>query len=375
MSWKITVATMLLCLGITQAGSAATGIGVQASREVLGRSLGLQQEDLSKTLQDSKLAATKELQQGDAAAAREALAPLGRFWPVDEFPSVEVQALLRAIALQQGRADDASAHATISARLQAAHLVSYMQAAPEGVGMWNRYEILEWVRTNHVQLSDIRSGQGQDGKSVLTATLKDSKGVSRQQLFQLHYAPAPRYFAIPEAQLEPQQRDSINAARELRESFFKNSELSYLKLRGAMNDAMKAATPLLRQGKRAEALAQLEQVQAQHPVDLIPSTAWLAMVEQSLAHDTVRRAALQQRRFGLEQLMARSGDGRSPESAVEVTFVHDEYDWLMDQQMRSPQQSLLHKDGKTYDSFEVQTPRGTAVIHFDVTRMMQMYRL
>lgn len=60
---------------------------------------------------------------------------------------------------------------------------------------------------------------------------------------------------------------------------------------------------------------------------------------------------------GLLQSIASSGDGKSPETAFQVIEVHEEYVVLHFSGLMPGKQSLLHKNGHSYDVMEAVNPK------------------
>lgn len=75
---------------------------------------------------------------------------------------------------------------------------------------------------------------------------------------------------------------------------------------------------------------------------------------------------------GLIQAIARSGDGKTPETAFVVISVGEEYTVLMTRGLKKVQQALINKDGHSYDLMTVQSQSGgTEQVYFNVDRVLR----
>jgi hypothetical protein len=75
---------------------------------------------------------------------------------------------------------------------------------------------------------------------------------------------------------------------------------------------------------------------------------------------------------GLIQAIAATGDGKSPETAFVVISVGEEYVILATRGLKRVQQSLVSKDGHSYDLMTVQNRSGeTEQVYFNVDRVMR----
>lgn len=72
---------------------------------------------------------------------------------------------------------------------------------------------------------------------------------------------------------------------------------------------------------------------------------------------------------GLAQSIVASGDGRSPETAIVVIDVEEEYDVLALRRLKRQSQALVEKGGRHFDRFEVSGADSSEsfVLYFDVT--------
>jgi hypothetical protein len=90
----------------------------------------------------------------------------------------------------------------------------------------------------------------------------------------------------------------------------------------------------------------------------------LGQVERADHH---RRAAR-----GLIQAIAKTGDGKTPETAFVVISVGEEYTILMVRGLKKLRQALINKDGRSYDLLTAQNATGaTEEIYFNIDRVLR----
>jgi hypothetical protein len=105
----------------------------------------------------------------------------------------------------------------------------------------------------------------------------------------------------------------------------------------------------------AEALKNAEAVPAEDYVDMDAHFA------EYIAHRELKNTDQAEfHKFVLQGLLdsiTRSGDGKTPETAFQVIEVHEEYVLLRFMGLMPSKQSLLEKDGHSYDEMEVVNPK------------------
>jgi hypothetical protein len=98
---------------------------------------------------------------------------------------------------------------------------------------------------------------------------------------------------------------------------------------------------------------------------------------KAIAQERLDQDATYDRALGLAlaQSILASGDGRSPETAFHVFFVHEEYDVLGVLRLRPGSQSLTQKDGRHLDLLTATDDAGNPVeLYFDITEHMTALR-
>lgn len=332
------------------------------------------QAALSALIENCLFGASSAMMRGDPAAARAALEPLAVYGQVEEFPSVRVQTVLLGIAKARQDDEGRKRHASRAAELTTIHFMSTHGGA-EDIPLYARFEATEWMGVNGWK-PPVRTSIEDDGKGKLRLVLqgKNAKGQDQRASFDLKYGPSSRYVRLDDAALMPQVRAALPEARSLREALLADPDKRFFKLEQAMREARREAGELLGRGKTAEALARMERVNEFHPADTIPSVPWLDTLVSlhSGLGNTERFRDTYRLMSALEQLMARQGEGRSRETAIEVCFVDEEYEWLRGQQLRAKRDGLVELDGRSYDVHTVDLADGRkGKIWFDVTRMVR----
>jgi hypothetical protein len=187
-----------------------------------------------------------------------------------------------------------------------------------------------------------------------------------------------RYRPIPAAELRPEDRAWIDRARSAREQFFADSSFKYLELVKLIDDQYKTAEALARQGRDADALKQLLEIQKLRAIEQIPTPRLLSLYSYLLGRtgDSEKQKQIRGLIFGVQQVIGNSGDGSSPEKAIEVMLVDEEYDLLAVKKWRRVQQKLLDVSGETFDVMTVENAQGQrSDIYFRITRLFRKYSL
>lgn len=170
----------------------------------------------------------------------------------------------------------------------------------------------------------------------------------------------------------PVELCSIDQAREKRNRFLNDNTFPYLALIGKIREAMKAAMYLDSQKKPAEALAKLKEIEAVRPIEEIPMTELLALYSllNGKLGNTEKQREVRTLLFGINQTIAHSGDGLSPETAVEVIAVSEEYAWLRDKGRTMSNQRVQDTPSGKFDVLTTKDMNGNERdYYFNITRM------
>jgi hypothetical protein len=80
--------------------------------------------------------------------------------------------------------------------------------------------------------------------------------------------------------------------------------------------------------------------------------------------------------FGINQVIAHSGDGLSPQTAVHVIAIDEEYAWLKDKRLVRRLQKVLDTSTGRFDVITAKDSAGAeADYYFNITRMYLKYDL
>ena len=350
---------------------------LQTAREQMSRQAS-QQAELSQALAKALASCEVALQRQDAVAAREALLPLEAYAPLLNFPSLNLQWLAGRVSALEGRRDLVQEHAARAAVLLMHYREAKGMSEDSPMEFWNQFELREWAGASGMRMQDVRA---LTGSRELRGEFIDKDGQKQVRYLLPRQRSIQAYDPIDDAALNDERRQAIADARKERDEFL-DSKVPYLRLLEAIRKATKEADALFAAQQFAQALARLEQLNEFYPLDRIPSIQLLSRISLSAgnAGDLKRQQALRLHMFGLQQVLARSGDGAKPASAVEVAFVTDEYVWLQAHELKPLTQRLLPGEdvglpGRSFDALDVEGPQGKRTVYFDVTRLFRMYKV
>ncbi len=168
----------------------------------------------------------------------------------------------------------------------------------------------------------------------------------------------------------------MEIAREKRDRFLADDSFPYLKLMVSIEEKKSAALDLMVRGKLQEAIAKLKELEEFRSIEEIPTPELLSFYSslQSRVGNQQKHKEIRGLLIGVNQAIAHSGDGLSPETAVHVIFTSEEYIWLQDNRLIMTKQAVLEKDGQKYD---VMTATGTdgkqRDYYFNITALYKKY--
>lgn len=322
--------------------------------------------------------------QSDKALQR--LLELQSFAPLTEFPSVDVQMLASWLYKKSGDQTKFAAH---SARVQALSELLLRRlgsgATPDDpVRIIMNNEIAEWTR---MQLGSIVSVkvQAYKGRDLLVVNYVGSTNTGTPMT--VYFATDPRVQAranaqeslfapIPLPSMSPEHRALIELAKQKRERFLDDAQIPYLELIGQVKSSLKTAAQLDIDGKSDMALVELKRIEAIRPIEETPFTNLIGFYSflSGRAGDNTKQNELRGLLFGINQVIAHSGDGLSAETAVHVIAVDEEYAWLNDKRLVRRGQKLLETKAGVFDVITAKASTGLERdYYFNITRMYQKY--
>jgi hypothetical protein len=342
--------------------------------------------DLRQLSQDTQVAIRDSAaldRAGKDAEAIDRLQSLGKYAPLSQFPSFDVQTLCETIYTKLSRASDAS-----GCRERAAAMADILRnrsgtgASPDDpVRVITINEIAEWARSQAARISDVRAypfhdsnlqaitytGPGTDGKTAiayfqLTPRLDASIKKSTSDVF------AP----LPVSPADGKYQIALTRAHEERIKFLNDASFNYLALIKLCDDSLREAMKLAQQGDFNGALLKLSEVERMRPIEQIPIFSFISTYSFLLGKsgNVDKQSNVRLYLFGITQDIAHSGNGLTPESAVHVIATSEEYAWLGAKKLRVTKQHLITQGERRYDAIDsVDATGGMHTYYFDVSQL------
>ncbi|WP_414447489.1 DUF4919 domain-containing protein [Burkholderia sp. 22PA0099] len=171
---------------------------------------------------------------------------------------------------------------------------------------------------------------------------------------------------------------ALKDAHERRITFLNDTSFNYLELIRAVQDDQKQAMQLIQQGDATAALAKLREIEKIRPLRDIPIFSLMSVYSFLLGKsgDTQAQDEIRLYLFGIEQDIAHSGDGLTPDTAVHVVAISEEVNWLLAKKLRAGRQSLDTVPARKIDAIDTVDAGGQSrTYYFDVTELYKRYRL
>ncbi|WP_208510788.1 hypothetical protein [Variovorax paradoxus] len=368
---------------VAAAAAAPTVAALKARREALFDARGIDLPALSDDLRTAVAEAERLSIAGDFRGSLDRLSTLRKYMPLEELPSFSVQALLNWNYQKLGDAELAQKHRLLAQALRTllAEGIGKGDSADDPIRVVLNNEMVDWLKSRQLRFEGVRT-LSRDGQNLALVSYREpTPGAPARQLFaqldartQAQEARRADVFtAVPAASLTPAQSASIALARQQRERFLGDATLPYLRLRSDVPKLVKAARALDAQGRSREALATLRELEAIRPIEDIPTPSLLRTYAILLGRtgEVAKLREINALLFGVEQVIAGSGDGKAPASAIHVLFIEEEYEWLAAKRLKPVRQSLRNADpAATYDVFTTEDERGgRGEVFFDITRL------
>lgn len=353
-----------------------------ATREALAQDPKVNVPEMSKLIRASLNEVESLLQKADYQGALKRLGQLETYRPLIDFPSFEVQLMLLAIYMKLGDSQKVAVH---KARAQAMReLLSWRIGSGESVGNPKRVlmanEISEWVRLQGARVVDIK-GRPYQGKELQEVSYSGPSTNNQPKVAYFEIDPRARaaqnrqlrlFEPYPVSTFGPRELAAFNTAREKRNRFLDERSFAYDVLMVKIRDTMKTSMELNAQGKSSEALAKLKELEAIRPIEDIPLVDLLSLYSllNGRVGNTTKQIEIRTLLFGINQAIAHSGDGLSPETAVEVVAVPEEYAWLSDKGLTRVRQRILDTPSGKFDVLTAKDAAGNERdYYFNITRI------
>lgn len=357
-----------------------------ARRQALLHDPATDPAELSKAIRAAMAEAERLERAQDYQAALDRLLELRRFGPLEALPSYDVHAMAAWLyrKLSDPAADDHAARAE-ALRVLLSKRIGGGQSPDDPVRVVMVGEVLEWARMQTARVVEAKPliHQGRD-LQLVTYQGPLTGNQPRTAWFQVaertpSAAAARRaslFVPIPLAEMSPHFRAAFDQARDKRRRILDDPALSLPELSLLVDDSVKKAGALAVQGKYAEALEQLKAVEVLRPLDEVPTPELVSVHGVLAGHlgDFDKQTVLRQLLFGINQVIAHSGDGLSVETAVHVIMIREEYVWLNDKRLSRVGQTLVETPTGIFDVLRARDDTGAERdYYFNVTRLFRRF--
>ena len=389
---KILLLAIVFALSLSQAGFAQSAPAPDeqlisafvSTREALAADSKVDINEMSKVIRGAISEAESLERRGDYRAALERLKALEQYRPLLELPSYDVQMLAAWLNSKLGDSSSAGAHQRRAEAMR--ELLSHRLGTgetpddPKRVLMVN--DMTEWVRMQLARVNDVKSYPYQ-GRELMEVTYTGPETGNKPKIayFELdrrvRAARGQRnrlFDPIPIAEMRPEDRSKLELARQKRQKFLEDDSFPYLELIGKIGELTKSAYALDARGQSAEALAKLKEVEAIRPIEDIPMTELVALYSllNGKTGNNQKQRELRALLFGINQAIAHSGDALTPERAIEVIAVEEEYTWLRDKALTRVKQRIQEGPRGKLDVLTARDAGGNERdYYFDIARMFQ----
>lgn len=383
---------LLLTLGLWAGFGAAHGADealvktFQEKRLALASGKQIDPGLLSKAIRTAINESDRLGREGKYELALERLLELKKFAPLAELPSFDVQKLAAWLYAKNGDAEQAESY---QARADAMRELLLKRVGdgktpdtPIQAVMLN--DIVEWARMQAASVSNVKpfpykgrelqavthSGPASGDKPAIAYFELDARVLARANLQESIYAP------IPFARMKPELRALFELARTKREKFLDDSAFPYLELIDKIKRSVKKAAQLDADGKPDQALAALREIEEFRPIEDIPLPSLISVYSflNGKIGDNKKQNEMRGYLFGINQVIAHSGDALTPETAVHIIAIDEENSWLNDKQLVKQAQKVIDSPAGKLDVISAKNAAGEERdYYFNLTRMFPKY--
>lgn len=351
-----------------------------AQRESLFDSRGIDVPELSRDIG----AAVREGEQleakGQYQLALDRLLVLQKYMPLRDLPAFEVHQLASWLYDKLGQKELGLLH---SQRASAYRVLLHQRIGsgnspddPLRVVMAN--EVRDWAKINLASIASVETTPYK-GKEQMVVTYQGLvTGNQPRKLFveidrrtqSMANRRMDRFAPVPLLAMRPDDTTFLAAARERRSRFLADRGYSFSGLQEKIRVLVEQSAELDMQGKPREALEKLREIESLRPIEEIPTPRWLGWYSylQGKVGNTAKQREMRGLIFGVQQAIAHSGDGLSPETSIHVILVEEEYEWIREKKLKFVKQALLERDGQRYDVMTVEDAKGVQTqVFFNIT--------
>lgn len=318
--------------------------------------------------------------------ALEQLLSLKQFAPISELPSFDVQMLSSWLYMKTGDKSLAAAYRAGADAMRELLLkrVGSGGSPDDPIQAMMVSDIAEWTRMQLARISDVKSypyrghelmavtyaGPTTSNKSAVAYFEIDPRVQAKANLQLSLYSP------IPLEQMKPEHRALFEQAKAKRDAFLSDKKIPYLELIDKVKTSIRKATELDLQGTPEQALSALKEVEVLRPIEEVPLPRLISTYSflNGKVGNNQKQDELRGLLFGINQAIAHSGDALSPETAVHVIAIDEEYTWLGDKHLSRVSQRVLNTPFGKFDVITAKSTTGEGRdYYFNITRMYAMY--
>ncbi|HEF5869765.1 TPA: DUF4919 domain-containing protein [Burkholderia cenocepacia] len=380
---------VLICLPVANAFSqdASSLIDVlQAERQRVGTDAHINLQQFSRDTQAIATQAYALSQSGENRQALDKLLELNKYAPLDRYPDYTVQVVCFNIYTDLANERDATACRRRAAAMAVILLkLSGSGKAPDDpIRIVRVGEIGDWLRMRSAKMSDVQAirHQGSSLQKVTFTTPADSHAevayflMNPREVSEIDQSAQDVFQPLPVSDNDGKYAAAMKEAHERRAKFLSDQRFNYRELIQLVQDSQKAAMQLAQQGDVAGALSKIREVERIRPIRDIPIFSLVSNYSALLgkAGNEGAHADMRLYLFGIAQDIAHSGDGLTPETAVRVIAVNEEYSWLSAKKLHVTRQALIRNGDSQYDAIEATDASGRSrTYYFDVTPFFGRY--
>ena len=381
--------SVLICLSATSAFSrnASSPIDLlQAERQRIGKDAQIDLQQFSHDTQAIVAQANVLNQSGESQKALEKLLELNKYASLDRYPDYTVQVV--CFNVYTGLANERDA--TACRRRAAAMAVILLKLSGGGntpddpVRIVRVGEIGDWLRLRSAKMTDVQAiqYQGSSLQKVTFTTPADSHVevayflMNPREVFEIDQTARDIFQPLPVSDTDGKYAAAMKEAHERRAKFLSDQSFNYRELVQLVQDSQKEAMQLAQQGDVEAALSKIREVERIRPIRDIPIFSLVSNYSALLgkAGDEGAHADMRLYLFGITQDIAHSGDGLTPETAIRVIAVNEEYSWLFAKKLHATRQALIRNGDSQYDAIEATDASGRSrTYYFDVTPFFDRY--
>lgn len=356
------------------------------SREALFDARGIDVPKFSQSINAVVREGEKLEREGNYQGALDQLLTLQRVMPLLEVPSYDVHMLSSWLYKKLANNELSQLH---KVRADA-----YRQLLWSGLGKGDTQddplrvvmnsEIAEWAKSQLARIVDVKNIPYKGRDQMVVTYQGPSTGNQPRNFYAVIDArtnaqltkKSDLFEPLAIASLRPQDAEKMRVAGEKRKRFLDDTQFPYLELKGTMDNLYKESTALASSGKFQEALSKLLEIEKIRPIEEIPTPGLLSLYSFLLgkAGNIAKQVEMRGLIFGVNQTIAHSGDGKSPETAVHVIFTNEEYEWLREKKLKPSRQALLNIGNEKFDKMTATDTEGNARdVYFNITRLYAKY--